>query len=222
MRARHSHRCKLSEVPWSGSGSEKFVFDNEKVCMIFNSGELTFVEYGRNDILGSCRTEHTSPHLISVRLNEARHEGASDVKKVAYLLDLQTICVSDLGTGVTEATVSHDSKIDWLDMNGRATKLLFRDKRRALHLYDIATRVRPEIASASAALCEMLCDCPALRRPRDAVRRPSYLAATSPHRLAQLCSPSVRTSTGCPTRTWSLAKTAATYACGTTLRRQSG
>ena len=39
--------------------------------MIFNSGELTLVEYGRNETLGSCRTEHVSPHLISVRLNEA-------------------------------------------------------------------------------------------------------------------------------------------------------
>jgi intraflagellar transport protein 172 len=110
--------------------------------MIFNSGELTLVEYGRNDILGSCRTEHTSALLISVRINEPRHEGATEIKKVAYLLDLQTICVSDLSTGVTEATVSHDSKVDWLDLNGRATKLLFRDKRRALHLYDIATQAR--------------------------------------------------------------------------------
>lgn len=135
-------RCKLSEVPWSGSGHEKFVFDNEKLCMIFNSGELTLVEYGRNDILGSCRTEHSSALLISVRIIEPRHEGASEVKKVAYLLDLQTICVSDLSTGVTEATISHDSKVDWLDLNGRATKLLFRDKRRALHLYDIATQAR--------------------------------------------------------------------------------
>jgi intraflagellar transport protein 172 len=40
--------------------------------MVFNSGELTLVEYGRNEILGSLRTEHTSSHLISVRLSEGR------------------------------------------------------------------------------------------------------------------------------------------------------
>ena len=34
-----------------------------------------------------------------------------------------------------------DSRIDWLELNQRASKLLFRDKRRALHLYDIATQV---------------------------------------------------------------------------------
>ena len=45
-------------------GNEKFYFDNSSVCMIFNAGELTLVEYGINDILGSVRTEVMNPHLI--------------------------------------------------------------------------------------------------------------------------------------------------------------
>lgn len=32
--------------------------------MIFNAGELTLVEYGSNDTLGSVRTEFMNPHLI--------------------------------------------------------------------------------------------------------------------------------------------------------------
>lgn len=32
--------------------------------MIFNAGELSLVEYGSNDILGSVRTEFMSPHLV--------------------------------------------------------------------------------------------------------------------------------------------------------------
>ena len=39
--------------------------------MVYNAGELSLIEYGRNELLGSARTEHTSPHLISVRLNES-------------------------------------------------------------------------------------------------------------------------------------------------------
>lgn len=35
-----------------------------QVCMIFNAGELTLVEYGSNDTLGSVRTEFMNPHLI--------------------------------------------------------------------------------------------------------------------------------------------------------------
>ena len=61
----------ISEVQWIGSGTETFHFDNPAVCMIFNAGELTLVEYGKNDILGRCRTDYMSPHLISVRLEES-------------------------------------------------------------------------------------------------------------------------------------------------------
>ena len=89
--------CKLSEIPWrGGTGNEKFIFDNPTVCMVYNAGELNMVEYGKNDILGVCRTEHISPHLISVRLNES---AAQYKRTIAYLIDLQTICILDLNTG---------------------------------------------------------------------------------------------------------------------------
>lgn len=62
--------CKLSEIPWNSGPGEKYNFENPAVCMLFNSGELTLVEYGKNEILGSCRTEYMNPHLLSVRINE--------------------------------------------------------------------------------------------------------------------------------------------------------
>ena len=52
---------KTSEILWQGSGNEKFDFSNPNVCMISNAGELLLVEYGNNDILGTCRTEYTKP-----------------------------------------------------------------------------------------------------------------------------------------------------------------
>ncbi|XP_058990366.1 intraflagellar transport protein 172 homolog [Mustela lutreola] len=59
---------------------------HSEVCMIFNAGELTPVEYGRHDTLGSVRTEFMNPHLISVRINERRQRGMEDNKKLAYLV----------------------------------------------------------------------------------------------------------------------------------------
>lgn len=60
-----------SEVSWTKSGDhEKFYFENPNVCLIFNAGELSLVEYGDNFILRSVRTEFVNPHTISVRLNE--------------------------------------------------------------------------------------------------------------------------------------------------------
>ena len=49
-------RNLLSEVSWQDTGgNEKFYFENDNVCLIFNAGELTLVEYGNNEILGSVR-----------------------------------------------------------------------------------------------------------------------------------------------------------------------
>ncbi|KAK2889898.1 intraflagellar transport protein 172 homolog isoform X2 [Channa argus] len=139
---------KLSEVPWpSSGGNEKFFFENETVGMIFNAGELSLVEYSNNEILGSVRTEFMNPHLISVRLNERKQRGAEDSKKLAYLIDIKTIAVVDLAAGYNLGTISHDSKIDWLELNETGRKLLFRDKKLRLHLYDIETCVKTTLLS---------------------------------------------------------------------------
>ncbi|KAK3595246.1 hypothetical protein CHS0354_010853 [Potamilus streckersoni] len=137
---------KLSEVPWQGSGgNEKYYFDNENVCMIFNAGELSLLEYGSNEVLGCVRTEFMNPHLISVRLNERRQRGVGDNKKIAYLMDLKTIAIMDLVTGLNIGQIGHDSKIDWLELNETGKKLLFRDKRMKLNLYDVESQQRTTI-----------------------------------------------------------------------------
>ncbi|XP_024146740.1 intraflagellar transport protein 172 homolog [Oryzias melastigma] len=139
---------RLSEVPWSGSGgNEKFFFDNENVCMIFNVGELSLVEYSSNTVLGSVRTEFMSPHLISVRLNERSQAGLEDNKKLAYLIDMKTIAVVDLLKGINIGTISHTSKILWLELNETGRHLLFRDRKLQLHLYDIRSSARTTLLS---------------------------------------------------------------------------
>ena len=45
-------------------------------------------------------------------------------------------------SGVTCGTINHDSKIDFLELNQRGSMMLFRDKRRHLHLYTIANQTR--------------------------------------------------------------------------------
>lgn len=67
--------------------------------MIYNAGELSLVEYGCNEILGTCRTEHLSQFLISVRLNDhipSSRPMQEENKKIAYLIDLQTVRILDL------------------------------------------------------------------------------------------------------------------------------
>lgn len=52
---------------------------------------------------------------------------------------MKTICVVDLIHQSTVAQISHDSKIDWLELSETSHKLLFRDKKMRLILFDIAT-----------------------------------------------------------------------------------
>lgn len=132
--------CELSEIAWRGSGSEKFYFENPAVCMIYNAGELSLIEYGDNDILSVVRTEHMSPHLLSVRLNDRVRRGEGDVKKIAYLVDPKTIDVFNIVQKQSEATIHHDSRIDWLELNETGRKLLFRDKRKRLKLFDLVSQ----------------------------------------------------------------------------------
>jgi hypothetical protein len=81
--------------------------------MVYHARELSLIEYGRNEILGVCRTEHMSPYLISVVVNEPRGS-VPETKRIAYLIDLQTTRIMDLAASFTLATVSHDINIDWL------------------------------------------------------------------------------------------------------------
>lgn len=130
---------KTSEILWRGSGNEKFDFSNPDVCMVYNAGELTLVEFGNNEPLGNARTEHVKSTLISTRLCYSKDD---DSKAIAFLLDLQTICVMDLQTNMVRVNINHDSKIDFLELNARANKLIFRDKRRQLYLYNLKTLVK--------------------------------------------------------------------------------
>jgi len=56
--------------------------------MISNAGELVLVEYGKDIILGTCRTEYTKPSQISTRLNYLNKKKKKSIKTIAFLLDL--------------------------------------------------------------------------------------------------------------------------------------
>ena len=56
--------------------------------------------------------------IILLRINERKVRGLGDEnKRLAYLLDLKTVALEDLSAGYSLGQVSHDSKIDWLELN---------------------------------------------------------------------------------------------------------
>lgn len=52
-----------------------------------------------------------------------------DNKKLAYLVDIKTIAIVDLIGGYNIGTISHESRVDWLELNETGHKLLFRDRK---------------------------------------------------------------------------------------------
>jgi len=52
-------------------------------------------------------------------------------------MDQMTVCINDLSKNMIQATIPHDSKIDYVELNPAGSKLLFRDKRKQLYLYNI-------------------------------------------------------------------------------------
>lgn len=127
----------MSEILWTEkSGAEKFFFEYAGVCLIFCAGELTIVEYGKNEILGSVRTEAVNPHVVSVRINERLVEGMPDNKRLAYLLDPRTVRIIDFVSGMTISIIGHDARVDWLELSETGHRLLSRDKKARLWLCD--------------------------------------------------------------------------------------
>lgn len=131
---------KQSEIGWNFNSNEKFDFSNPNVCMIYNAGELTLVEYGNNEILGYCRTEYIHTRLISTRLNYNLRENVSKlstIKIIAYLIDLNTIMIHDLCTQTQLNQITHDEKVDLIQLNKNGNKLIFRDRKKHLYLYHV-------------------------------------------------------------------------------------
>jgi intraflagellar transport protein 172 len=142
---------------------------DERSCVVrdASAGELAVIEYGIDGYIGTARASSVAPELVSLRVNAPRADGGGGAKKIAYPLDAQTLRVDRLrgddgdvfsddgddsdrvplgsrtnaqnrvaGVGVT---VTHASRVDWLELNARATHLLFRDKKRRLFLVHLGS-----------------------------------------------------------------------------------
>lgn len=146
--------CKLSELRWKRSGNERMFFDIDHLCLVFNDGELSVIEYGTNEIVGQCRTEFFNPHLLRYVffvVFECKTENESACfpsdplqgkKVLAFLVDEQTIQMQDLATGSIICTVHHDLKITWIELSMAGDKILFKDAKSHLFVYACPTHTK--------------------------------------------------------------------------------
>ena len=62
------------------SGNERFLVEDDSVFLLFDAGELFVVEYGSNEIIGTCRTEFISKHSVSYRCGH--HAGIVNATRI--------------------------------------------------------------------------------------------------------------------------------------------
>ena len=118
--------------------TERFIFIDDIAVLVWNTGELTVVEFGKQDPLAAIATTYASPYLLSLRFNAKIGRGNSRI--LSYLVDAKTIRIVDLDSLMTIGTIQITNKIDWLELNVSGTMLLFRDSKRSLYLYDLETK----------------------------------------------------------------------------------
>ena len=155
-------RKLVSEVEWYRSENRQMMgynFDDDSAVIIHDGSELSIVEIGSDEILGTVRTCKINTDTISLRLSpmqdgtgrtlnapiKALNVAPAD-KLMAYLLDDQNICIKDLVTN-SQVTLSHDYTIDWLELNPRGDLLLYRDQQQYLHIFFLNTQTRKQLLS---------------------------------------------------------------------------
>ena len=105
--------------------------------------EISVIELGINEITGSIRTDFFHKKLLSSNC----YTNKTEAKKVlCYLLDTQTICLLDLQTKMNLDLIEHNTMISGLILNPTCSKLLFKDSKKNLYIYDLATKSKYNLA----------------------------------------------------------------------------
>ncbi|OHT11766.1 selective LIM binding factor [Tritrichomonas foetus] len=135
---------KTSEFPASLTDgdakiTERFIFIDDVAVLVWNTGELTVVEMGKPQPLAAISTQYASPYLLSLRFN-AKIGRNGNSKILAYLVDSKTVRIVDVETLMSIGSVQIANKIDWLELNVSGSMLLFRDSKRSLYVFNLATQ----------------------------------------------------------------------------------
>ena len=128
------------------------------MALIKSEEEVSIVELGKHDILGSVRTDFFHKKLISgcisnfsepdpVPLSSLSPQQPKPVQRLlVYLLDIQTACVLNLDSKLNICLVEHDAVITGLKLDSSGQKLLFKDSNAEVFLFDISAQKKTRLA----------------------------------------------------------------------------
>lgn len=144
-----SSPLKISQIPWTWCMEESFSFLDAGVCLISRPGELSVIQYGKNELVGSFRTDFTSFSVVSLRSygnekNGKVHDWSRNIQ-IAFLLDAKTINIQSLTEQRAPLQIFHDRSIEFLEMNETCSYCLFLDDNKDLYLFDTSMKVKSHL-----------------------------------------------------------------------------
>ena len=112
--------------------------------MIKTNEEVSALHLGKDEILGSIRTDFFHKKLLCGSIFPK--EGPNQQKLLCYLLDTQTACVLDLNSKMNVCLVEHDNMISGLELDTTGHKLMFKDSKKEVFVFDTATKKKVSLA----------------------------------------------------------------------------
>lgn len=149
------HQGLVSEIPWEPvmtkdrerDKRERFSFAHEGACIAYKSGEAYVIRLGHDEPVTTLQMSHWGSRLMSVQLESAFRGESRHAGRIAYLVDPETLAIetlwpADHARNADSTVINHGSAIDFLELNSNATHVLFRNKRKQLHLLDVESQER--------------------------------------------------------------------------------
>lgn len=131
------------------AGREKVFLDHPGFVLIYTPGQILVSQCGKYEPLGMVRTEFATSDTTSVRvlLQNNSNLGGRSGTLVASLQDPDSFQIVLVETGEILGRMSHDCPLDFLELSPQGDKVIFRDYRKHLHLYDLQTKEKTTFLS---------------------------------------------------------------------------
>ena len=124
----------FSEINLILNGNEIFDFNNDKICMIYCQGDVNFIEYGINEVIGTCKSDIDKLNSIIIKSFKQVQS-----KILVYLVDSYTVNISNLTEGNVLFSVNHNTAIESIKISPNGVKLLICDINKTLTLVNTQT-----------------------------------------------------------------------------------
>eukprot|EP00388_Colpodella_angusta_P012990 GDKJ01032737.1.p1 GENE.GDKJ01032737.1~~GDKJ01032737.1.p1 ORF type:complete len:1590 (-),score=430.57 GDKJ01032737.1:125-4765(-) len=130
------------------ASKERVFLDHPGFILIYTPGQIVVTAFGKDEPIGTVRTEFATADTTSIRvINQSSILGGRSGTIVACLQDPKTLQAFVVERNELLGRVAHDCPLDFLEISPIGDKIIFRDFRKHLYLYDLVTKTKTTFLS---------------------------------------------------------------------------